>query len=171
MSSDIDTNLSLSVALREKGDLDNSIFHVTMAIKLMRRSRVPDPRLALALKDVANLCWELGRYHRSVYWFTQLERIAAKGSLDQAASLYRIGLGLHLSGRSGVAALLHSQRIVSAIGGENNAALAPILIALGRAYFKENKTALAASCFDEATAKGAVLNPETSQIYQKCKTV
>lgn len=114
---------------------------------------------------------DLGRYARSVFFFTQLEKLTERNSLQQGAVLYRIGLGLLLSGRSGVAALAHARRILLALNLSEAAlapALGPLLLALGRAYYRDHKVALALSCFDEAAGRGVVFPAEVDEIYRSC---
>jgi hypothetical protein len=113
----------------------------------------------------------MGRYARSVLFFTQLEKLTERNSLQQCAVLYRIGLGLLMSGRNGVAALVHARRILLSLSLEQSAlsaALGPLLLALGRAYHRERKDALALSCFDEAAGRGVVFPAEVDEIYRSC---
>ncbi len=113
----------------------------------------------------------MGRYARSVFFFTQLEKLTERNSLQQAAVLYRIGLGLLLSGRNAVPALDHARRIVASLqlGETAVTAIGPILLALGRAYYKEKKMPQALACFNEAAERGVLFPAEVDEVYRSCR--
>ncbi len=50
-------HLSLSVALREKGDLEGVVFHLTQALKLQRALPAPRAVVAATLTELATLTW------------------------------------------------------------------------------------------------------------------
>lgn len=143
------------------------LFHLDMAVRLMRRAgRVPPKETLL---DLADGCWRLGRYTRSLHWYTMLEKQAERGSLDQAAFLYRVGLGLVLSGRNGLPPLLHAQRLLVALNLGASPAHDAVLVALGRAYFREKKTGLALGCFAEVSARSGSVPEEAALVYEAAK--
>ena len=112
-------------------------------------------------------CFELGRYQRAVHWYTQLEKLAERGSLEQAAVLYRVGLALLLAGKSASAPLLHSQRILGALGLAQSRQAGWVSLALARAHYRENKPLAAAAVFAEAEARGVEFNAESRACYER----
>jgi hypothetical protein len=50
-------HLSLSAALREKGDLEGVVFHLTQALKLQRTLSAPRAAIAATLTELATLTW------------------------------------------------------------------------------------------------------------------
>ena len=50
-------HLSLSAALREKGDLEGVIFHLTQALKLQRALPASRAVVATTLTELATLTW------------------------------------------------------------------------------------------------------------------